>query len=66
MEHMTFDEWIGRGYWEYLYSDSPEQEFMRMEGPFCPYNTFNRNPDQVPHGIWFRLLFTHVTKNNYN
>jgi hypothetical protein len=63
LKRKTFDEVIESAFQDYLnggYADS-----LEFSG-FRPGDAPNRNPKQIPLGLWLNLIYRHINKLNYN
>lgn len=66
---MDFESYIHKCFIKYLEENKEpkKKEFEMQEGSNIIWFTApNRNPEQVPNGIWNRLLSRHLNKHNYN
>lgn len=57
LDRMDFDDYI----WECFILVSQNEVFL-----FGPYDSPNRNPEQVPIELWCQLLKQHLNQFNYN
>lgn len=65
LKRKTFDDVINDAYLDFLFNvekDAPSVMF----GDFLPMETPNRNPVQVPDGLWILLIQKHIKKHFYN
>ena len=66
IKRRTFDDVIERAYFDYLFCEGIHAKYYLSGGEFHPTDTPNRNPNQVPNGMWRRLIFKHINKHFYN
>jgi hypothetical protein len=66
LKSRTFPEILTEANLQYL-NDRIEHPEKYLKGDeFCPMNTANRNPEQVPNGTWVKLLHKHIQHFFYN
>lgn len=61
-----FEDIITDSLMDYLFDKGMPENFPSSQGEFMPIDTPNRNPEQVPDGLWGRLLYKHLNKHFYN
>lgn len=66
LERKKYNTLIREANLDYIYDKKAHPEKYPEGDVFCPTNTPNRNPKQVPNGTWLRLLFKHLHKHFYN
>lgn len=66
LRRRNFDDVITEAYLDFLFDRGVEELVPAFRGEFIPVDTPNRNPMQVPDGLWCRLIYKHVTKHFYN
>ena len=66
LKRRTFNGIMTDANLEYLNDRLENPEKYPPGHQFCPTETPNRNPLQVPNGTWLRLLHKHLYKHFYN
>jgi hypothetical protein len=63
LRRKTFDKAIDDAFADYL---NGAESYLGDYPVFVPSDTPNRNPKQVPQGVWCRLIYKHINKIHYN
>ena len=66
LRRKTFDSAISDAFADYLFCEGVHAQYYAMGGEFCPSDTPGRNEEQVPNGLWRRLISKHLNKHFYN
>jgi len=63
LKRKTFDKAIDDAFLDYV---NGGETYLCEYSAFHAEETPNRNPEQIPQGIWSRLIYKHINKIFYN